>query len=51
MRDRSLPMAMSYAPQHVETRFPVWFCAIAILSASVSCYWLLFRLIGALGIW
>jgi hypothetical protein len=51
MRERTLSMAMSYAPNLRDTRLPVWLCMALTLGGSATCYWLLFRLIGALWSW
>lgn len=51
MRERTLSIANSYAPDLLDSRLPGWLCAVLICGVSATCYWLLFRLIGALGFW
>jgi hypothetical protein len=51
MRQRALPFVIAFTHPSRDTRLPVWACAAAILGVSAACYWLLFRLIGALGLW
>jgi hypothetical protein len=51
MRQRALPSVIPFTQQSRDARLPIWACATAILGVSAACYWLLFRLIEALGLW
>ncbi len=51
MRDTTLLIASSYARKSDDSRLPVGACAVIVLGTSALSYWLLFHVIGALGLW
>jgi hypothetical protein len=51
MRDRSIPVILTGSQRAGNEPLPVWACAAVILSISAGCYYLIFRLIGLLGLW
>jgi hypothetical protein len=52
MRQRSLPIILRDTSHRANDEpFPVFVCAAVILGISAGCYFLLFRLIDALGFW
>jgi hypothetical protein len=51
MRQRDVPIVLSQTGGPRDAPLPVWLCAAVILGISAGCYYLLFRLISALGLW
>ena len=51
MSEKTLPLAIPDSHESPDSRLPVWMCAAFILGVSAGCYWLLYRLIEALGFW
>jgi hypothetical protein len=51
MRHRNFVVALDPPPALGDGRFPIMVCAVVVLGVSAGSYFLIFRAMGALGLW